>query len=163
GHTANAECTGCHMPKRRTDDAVHIVMTDHKIVRRKPPGNLLEDKPEKHDTPENAYRGAVALYYPDTPAQTAEIEMYLAMAEIKDHSNSQAGLRELSRLVEKYRPVQAGFYSALGEGYRAAGNVARAMPHFEEASRRAPASEIVWLQLGNALMELRQWSRAETA
>ena len=32
-HTASADCIGCHMPKRRTDDAVHVVMTDHWIQR----------------------------------------------------------------------------------------------------------------------------------
>jgi predicted CXXCH cytochrome family protein len=25
------DCTSCHMPKRRTDDAVHVIMTDHLI------------------------------------------------------------------------------------------------------------------------------------
>ena len=44
GHQAQADCIGCHMPKRRTDDAVHIVMTDHKIVRHKPAGDLLAAK-----------------------------------------------------------------------------------------------------------------------
>ena len=29
------------MPKRRAEDAVHVVMTDHYIQRRKPAGNLL--------------------------------------------------------------------------------------------------------------------------
>lgn len=27
------DCTSCHMPKRRTQDVVHVVMTDHKITR----------------------------------------------------------------------------------------------------------------------------------
>ncbi len=30
-HPANPDCVSCHMPKRRTDDAVHIAMTDHFI------------------------------------------------------------------------------------------------------------------------------------
>ena len=27
------DCVACHMPKTRTDDAVHIVITDHRIQR----------------------------------------------------------------------------------------------------------------------------------
>ena len=34
-------CLDCHMPKRRTDDAVHVVMTDHYIQRVKPDRDLL--------------------------------------------------------------------------------------------------------------------------
>src|SRR6185503_2806732 len=44
-HTAAADCIHCHMPKRRTDDEVHVVMTDHLIERRKPAG-LLAAKTE---------------------------------------------------------------------------------------------------------------------
>lgn len=163
GHQARADCIGCHMPKRRTDDAVHIVMTDHRIVRQKPPGDLLAEKPEKHETNANSYRGEVELYYPQAPANTPEIQMYVALAQIKDRSNLQAGLRQLSTLVEKYHPVQAGFYSGLGEGYRAAGDIPKALSCFAEATRRAPTSEIVWLQLGNALVESGRWPEAETA
>jgi predicted CXXCH cytochrome family protein len=163
GHPAQRDCIGCHMPKRRTDDAVHIVMTDHKIVRQKPPGDLLADKPEKHETPANSYRGRVAPYYPAALSQTPESEMYVALAQIKDRSNPEAGIRQLSELIEKYRPAQAGFYSGLGEGYRAAGNLPKAISYLEEATRRAPASEIGWLQLGSAFMEGRQWLKAETA
>jgi len=162
GHPAQTDCIGCHMPKRRTDDAVHIVMTDHRIVRQ-PPGALLADKPERHETLANSYRGEVVPYYPATLARTPESEMYLALAQIKDRSNLEAGLRQLSVLLEKYRPAQAGFYSGLGEGYRAAGDFAKAISSFEEAARRAPASEIVWLQLGNALMESGGWAKAEAA
>jgi predicted CXXCH cytochrome family protein len=163
GHQTQVDCIGCHMPRRRTDDAVHIVMTDHRIVRHKPAGDLLADKPEKHETTANSYRGEVMLYYPDKPTAAPEIEMYLALAQIKDRSNLQAGLSQLSALIAKYHPTQAGFYSGLGEGYRSAGDLGRTVSNFEEATRRAPASEIVWLQLGSAFLESRQWLKAETA
>src|SRR5262249_43148564 len=111
----------------------------------------------------NSYRGEVMLYYPQETARTPEIEMYLALAQIKDRSNLQVGLRQLSGLIEKHRPAQAGFYSGLGEGYRSAGDLAKATSYFDEAARRAPASEIVWLQLGSAFMDSGQWLKAETA
>ena len=106
------------MPRRRTDDAVHIVMTDHKIVRRPPAGDLLAEKKETHEGPATSYRGEVVPYYPEKPAQTAETLLYMALAQITDRSNLEAGLSRLSGLIEKYHPPQAGFYSGLGEGYR---------------------------------------------
>ena len=89
-------------------------------------------------------------YYPGLTCQDTETEMYLALAQIKERSNLEGGLRQLAALIEKYRPVRAGFYSALAEGYRAAGDRGKAVSFFEEAARRAPGSEIVWLQLGTA-------------
>ncbi|MCC6538398.1 MAG: hypothetical protein IT162_12655, partial [Bryobacterales bacterium] len=38
GPTTN--CAGCHMPKRRTEDVVHSLATDHLIQRHKPAGDL---------------------------------------------------------------------------------------------------------------------------
>lgn len=42
------DCVACHMPRRRTQDVVRVVMTDHRIQRRPPPGDLLAPFPE-HD------------------------------------------------------------------------------------------------------------------
>ncbi len=33
GAIADANCVACHMPRRRTQDVVHVVMTDHNIAR----------------------------------------------------------------------------------------------------------------------------------
>lgn len=162
-HTDAANCVGCHMPRRRTDDAVHIVMTDHKIVRRPPAGDLLAEKQETHESPATSYRGEVVPYYPEKPAPTAETLLYLALAQITDRSNLKEGLSRLSSLIAKYHPPQAGFYAGLGEGYRSAKDGAKAILYFEEAARRAPVSEIVMLELGNALMESGQWAKAEAA
>jgi predicted CXXCH cytochrome family protein len=38
-HTESNDCVRCHMPSRRTQDVVHVVMTDHRIQRRPPPGD----------------------------------------------------------------------------------------------------------------------------
>jgi predicted CXXCH cytochrome family protein len=160
-HASAVNCVGCHMPRRRTDDAVHIVMTDHKIVRRPEAGDLLAEKAEMHESPANSYRGEVVPYYPEKPAQTAETLLYLALAQITDRSNLEGGLSRMASLIERYQPAQAGFYAGLGEGYRSAKDNARAIHYFEEAARRAPASEIVVLELGNALMESSQWAKAE--
>jgi Flp pilus assembly protein TadD len=47
------DCVTCHMPRRRTQDVVRVVMTDHRIQRRPPSGDLLaplaEHDPEVRD------------------------------------------------------------------------------------------------------------------
>ena len=40
-HPASNDCVSCHMPKRRTDDVVHAIMTDHLIQRFAPPATQL--------------------------------------------------------------------------------------------------------------------------
>lgn len=45
---ATDDCVSCHMPRRRTQDVVRVVMTDHRIQRRPPLGDLLAPLAE-HD------------------------------------------------------------------------------------------------------------------
>jgi hypothetical protein len=48
-HTASNDCVRCHMPSRRAQDVVHVVMTDHKIQRR-PPTNATAALAEHEST-----------------------------------------------------------------------------------------------------------------
>jgi len=160
-HNAGANCISCHMPKRRTGDAVHVVMTDHLIQRRQPAGDLLAEKLEVRESPETAYRGEVVLYYPAKLAGTGESSLYLALAQILEWSNLKNGLPQLAGLLEKYRPQRADFYADLADGLTASGQLAKAIPYFEEAARRAPDSAIIVRKLGSAQMEAGQLARAE--
>ena len=45
-HTASNDCVRCHMPARRAQDVVHVIMTDHRIQRR-PPVNLTAPLAER--------------------------------------------------------------------------------------------------------------------
>ncbi len=161
-HTADSACVNCHMPRRRTDDAVHIVMTDHYIRRRQPTsGDLLAEKDVSRESPAVPYRGEVVPYYPAPLPATAENALDAAVAQLRDRSNLKDGLPRLAGLIEKYRPPVAGYYADLAEGYLGAGDGARAILNFEEAVRRAPASAALLLKYGNALVESRQWAKAE--
>ena len=159
-HTAGADCVSCHMPKRRTDDAAHVVMTDHFIQRRKPEGDLLAPKAEAVETDRNFYHGELVPYYPAPLADTPENAMYTATAQIQYRRNLTGGLPRLASLLDRYHPPQAGFYTALGRGYWAAGDFAKAIPYLEEAVRREPTAFHLNI-LGNALMESRQFPQAE--
>lgn len=65
-HRASEDCASCHMPKRRTQDVVHVVMTDH-FIRRRPGGaELLAPRDEREPAIEQVEAGdplsrAVAL------------------------------------------------------------------------------------------------------
>ena len=71
-HPVSGDCVTCHMPKRRTDDVVHAVMTDHLIQRRSPARDLLAELLERHPTDAEEYRGAVVPYYPNPLPRTDE-------------------------------------------------------------------------------------------
>ncbi|MBV8730109.1 MAG: tetratricopeptide repeat protein, partial [Acidobacteriia bacterium] len=161
-HTTGANCVGCHMPKRRTDDVVHVVMTDHLIQRQPPKRDLIAPKPEIVERGANPYGGEVVSYYPAPLTDTPENALYTAAAQVRDRKNLAEGLPRLASLVERYHPRQTGFYAELAQAWRASGDVAKGIPYYEEAARREPTAYRL-VQLGNALMEARQFSEAEMA
>jgi tetratricopeptide (TPR) repeat protein len=90
--TAPGDCVSCHMPKRRTQDVVHVVMTDH-LIQRRPGGPellapLVESDPILTDVrllgpaPEGAlgeiYRAAAVLRMSASPAAADYLEKGLA-------------------------------------------------------------------------------------
>lgn len=161
-HTPEADCISCHMPKRRTDDVVHVVMTDHFIRRRRPAGDLLADKAEERESAATAYRDEVVPYYPAKLGATLEeASLYSAMAQVREQSNLKEGLPKLASLIAKYHPQRADYYVDMAEGLKAAGRPAEALPYFEEAVRHAPGSAIVLRKLGSAQMESALLPQAE--
>ncbi|MFM2125725.1 MAG: hypothetical protein RL328_2176 [Acidobacteriota bacterium] len=159
-HKAEANCVACHMPKRRTDDGIHIVMTEHQIPRRPAAGDLLADKRERAET--TSYQGEVVPYYPPKLAATADNELTIAVAQVREKSNLAKGLPRLAAAIEKYRPKGPEFYAELAQAYLAAGNLTSALQFFEEASTRDPQSAARLTEWGDALMQAGQWSVAET-
>ena len=96
-HTASEECATCHMPKRRTEDVVHVVMTDHLIQRRPPTRDLLAEMPERHPTEAEEYHGEVVPYYPKPLPATDENKLYRAVAQVALKNNLKRGHAELAR------------------------------------------------------------------
>jgi len=120
-------CLDCHMSKRRAEDAVHVVMTDHFIQRRKPARDLLAQLPETAP----AYRGEVVPYYP----ATATNELYLAVAQVQHEANLTAGIAKLERALTTNPPQNPEFYVELGKAEAKSGKRAEAIHWFEEALR----------------------------
>jgi len=162
-HTAETDCIGCHMPRRRTGDVVHAVMTDHWIQRRKPAGDLLAGIPETQETDASAYRGEVVAYYPGVLAKTGEDALYLAVAQVEHKSNLNAGMEQLAAEIDRQKPRLAEFYFQLGEGWRMKGDAARAISAYEQATQRDPGSAWTWRRLADALLAAGSRTRAADA
>jgi predicted CXXCH cytochrome family protein len=149
-HTASAECVSCHMPKRRTQDVVHAVMTDHYIQRQKPAGDLLADIPERTG-PDAFYRGEERPYYPQPFPGPPDGELYLGVAQVHAGNNPEGGIPRLANAVDRYHPQKAEFYVELGDALRRDGKPGDAVPRYREALRLKPDSLAGLLGLGRAL------------
>jgi len=135
-HTGSTDCLGCHMPKRRTDDVVRVVMTDHYIQRKKPSRDLLAPLAEQHDEKGGAYKGEVVLYYPPGLPTTPETELYLAMAQVTQKANLKDGTRRLQSAIEQSRPEAGEFYFELAKAFVEDNAPQLAVPMFEKTLER---------------------------
>jgi Tfp pilus assembly protein PilF len=149
-HPAGPDCVACHMPKRRTDDVVHAVMTDHYIQRRRPDRDLLASKREPHG-PAIVYHGEVKPYDPDGFENSPENKLYLALAQVREGSNLKPGINQLKTALQKYQPAESEFYVELGDALVKDGRPAEAVPFYRRGAAKKPDSLAAALGLGNAL------------
>jgi predicted CXXCH cytochrome family protein len=162
-HPREANCIDCHMPKRRTEDVVHVVATDHYIQRRKPAGDLTAEMPERHETDANAYRGPVVLSYPETLAPTADNSLLVAVAQVKQGSNLAQGIAQLTAAIERYKPQRAEYYLELGEALEKNGQLAKALTVYRETVQRNPKLAAAIDKLGTALRHAGRYTEAVEA
>lgn len=161
-HRASKDCLTCHMPKRRTDDVVHAVMTDHYIQRRKPARDLLAPLNEQQETAATRYHGEVALYYPAKLPATDETELYLAVAQVIDSANLEKGTVRLRKAIETSRPKQGAFYYHLAAAYASLGKPEQALEMYQAAVERSPKHRAGWLAYSNALAAAGRAEQAAT-
>lgn len=138
---ATTGCTGCHMPQRRTEDAPHIAMTDHRI--------RLKDVKVTAAPPRT---GEVVVLYPPDLADTPENRLYLAAAQVKEFSNLKGGIPLLENLIAKASPQQGEFYLDLGEAYWRVGRLDDAIREYRHAIARRPGLTKAYVGLGESLM-----------
>ena len=148
-HVPESECSTCHMPRRRTDDVVHAVMTDHRI-QASPPRGLLEPKRERSTNVETAYRGEVQLYYPRSITDPGS-EIYEAIAQTAQGSNLMAGIQRLEAAINSRQPEEAGFYFDLADALERDGRLERAAQWFEQALTRDQGFVLAAIRLGSVL------------
>ena len=158
-HTTAPNCAECHMPKRRTDDVVHVVVTDHYIQRNRPARDLLAPLRERAEE-ESIYKGPVALYYPPQLSNKPEDELYLAVAQVKQSNNLQEGIPKLALALQKWPNSAGEFYFELAKAYVEVGRDEDAIRSYEEAVQRKPKLRLAWLGLGRTLTKTAQFRRA---
>lgn len=152
-HTASNECIDCHMPKRRTDDVVHVVMTDHFIQRYRPNRDLLAPSKEYQETDENAYHGEVALYYPPNLPDGPETDLYLAVAQVDQGTNLKGGIPRLENALVDSNPEAGEFHFELAEAYWKSGRRADAIRQYQRALQLSPEHMALRHNLSVALSE----------
>jgi tetratricopeptide (TPR) repeat protein len=151
-HTSAANCTDCHMPKRRTEDAVHVIVTDHLIARRPPARDLLASLAERHPTPAEEYHGEVVPYYPAPFADDPAGRLYTAAAQVVHGSNLAAGVPRLAALLGANGHVSPEFHIVLGDAWRSAGDWQSAAEAYHRAGTAALRQEgAAWREAGDLL------------
>jgi predicted CXXCH cytochrome family protein len=160
GTKPGTSCMDCHMPKRRTDDAVHVVMTDHYIQRSIPPGDLLKPIQETDAAAEHAYRDPVVPYYPNPFPVAPDTELYVALAQVQNGSDLKAGIPRLQQALDKRQPAGPEIYFELGKALSKAGRKQDAIHWFEEAIRRNRDYRPALKELASALVDTGDLARA---
>jgi predicted CXXCH cytochrome family protein len=156
-------CVDCHMPKRRAEDAVHVLMTDHFIQRLRPARDLTAPLKEADTLVRTPYRGEVVPYYPAALASTPENELYVALAQVEQGSNLVAGIPRLQKAIERYQPERAEFYYELARAYARTGNHAAVIEWCEAALRHDKNFAAAFKELAAAEATLGKWDRAVEA
>jgi Tfp pilus assembly protein PilF len=152
---AGSDCISCHMPKRRTEDAVHLVMTDHFIRRYQPQRDLLAPIEEKVI----ASTSPVIEYYPSDLTPSPKNDLYLAVAKVNDGKEAQ-GLKHLQATVTQQTPTTPEPYVALAKAYVSRGDNAEAVRWYEAALKQQPDNRPALQELGTALLATHQDARA---
>ena len=160
-HSASTGCVGCHMPRRRTEDVVHVVMTDHLIQRRPGSGDRMAELAERHPTEAEEYRGEVVPYYPPTLPRLGPDALYRALAQVAMRNNLRSGVAELARLIALQPPREAEWYIQLGEAWLANGSPSKAVAAFEAALRLKPGTVRIMQLLAKGWQASGQLSRSD--
>lgn len=155
-HTGQSDCASCHMPKRRTEDVIHVAATDHLIQKTKPAGDLLAPRPEIQDN----YRGRVVLYYPENLPETPENALLRAVAQVVQESNLAEGIPQLQAALQKYQPKQPEYYLYLADALTANGQSEPALAAYRQAVLRGPDFAPALQKLGTALRKANQNAEA---
>ncbi len=131
-HPQQSGCVRCHMPQRRTDDVVHVSVTDHLIAR--------NPAPNRPPQPYTAYHGPVVPYYPKAPDP-----LYVAIAQIRDNSNRPTRIPRLSSRPEPW--FEAGEPREALRRDPTYTPALMALKLFEAATRASPADPRTWNEL----------------
>jgi predicted CXXCH cytochrome family protein len=155
---ASETCITCHMPRRRSQYSVHIVLTDHYIQRNKPAGDLTAPLEEPETAPES--NGNLLPFYPKQLSDRSDDKLYLAAARLKASNGDKNEIQQFELEMNQLRPARAEFSAILGEAYAQAGNLPSAEKWLSEANSRAPKYRPILEQLVQVLFSEGKYQQA---
>ena len=155
GETPPGDCTACHMPKRRAQDVVHAVMTDHLIQKGPPGANLLAPLQEDH----SPRKEQPLLYFPQSLFGW-ERDLYLGMAEVQTPGNLRQGLDRLSAALERKSVSFAEPYVKLAMAQARTGAYDAARASMQRALNIDPDSPIARFNLAEVMRRQGQYPAA---
>jgi Flp pilus assembly protein TadD len=143
-------CITCHMPKRRSGGAVHIILTDHSIPRLRPAGDLLAPLEERAPLTDHT---PVQIYYPEHPPQDGRTELYTSIAQVDD-GDGVRGLAHLQETLEHMTPPEPEPYLEMARALVRRNRQAEAIPWFDRALERRPQMLAAMREKGVTLASL---------
>jgi Flp pilus assembly protein TadD len=143
--TDRGDCVSCHMPKRRTQDVVHVVMTDHLIRKRPGSPDLLAPLSET----EPVLTGVRLLG--DRAPQGALGEVYRADA-VARMASTEGAVSRLEKTLAVARPPEIEPWLDLAQGLLHRRRFADAEHMLSSILERSPDQPLAleWLSLARA-------------
>ena len=145
---ASSDCRPCHMPRRRTEDAVHVAMTDH-IIQRLPPTNDLLAPLEEDHSPKS---GETVLSHPGE-VPSSERDLYGAIMRAESGTDSKQAMALLQRVLETESTRAAEPYLKLASLQMEAGDLEDAEVNLRRVIEIDPDVVDARLRLGDLLTE----------
>jgi Flp pilus assembly protein TadD len=141
------DCIPCHMPPRRTDDVVHVTMTDHFIRRSQPPEAVrLAPRREAGDR----YAGPIVFYRPEEIPAGESRDLVLGVASLLDDVDRDSGLALLRRSMATRDPSEPEPHFQLGLTLLSMGRARDAVTALRRAADLAPGNLRILIALGGA-------------
>ena len=146
-----SDCASCHMPQRRTEDAVHVVMTDHFIRRHPPQEDLLAPLKEDHSPKPDE----VVLHQPEA-LPDSEREIYRGLGQIRSPVHSARGVDRLELALPRWQGTSPEPYLQLALVQIESGDLDQAGIHLRKALEADPELAPARFQLGEVLRRQRR-------
>ena len=105
------DCTACHMPVRRPEDVIHVVMTDHRITRELPSPDLLAPREERDPVIDD-----LVFHHPEDAPDGALGQAYRAVAALRSGAGGVEAVDALARSLEVADPSEVEPWMALARG-----------------------------------------------
>ncbi len=105
------DCILCHMPQRRTQDVVQVIMTDH-FIRRRPVGSAFVEPLEESEP----IIKDVKFLDPKLAPTGALAEVYRTVAAVRAEISSAAAVDQLQEMLDVVQPAEVEPYLDLARG-----------------------------------------------